>query len=118
MEPTQSNPQSNALNDLLDKVAKLDPLMRGHADEAERERRLSKPVAEALRDAGVFRMFRPLARSHLVGSPFSPDTMLRAVVLPNITTSGSSAEATERRNAAATAARSVVVFFITGSPSP
>ena len=71
--------QSSALNELLDKVAKLDPLIRGHADEAERERRLSKPVAEALRDAGFFRMFRPLARGGLELDPVSAFRVIEAL---------------------------------------
>jgi len=79
MESTQSNLQSNALTELLDKAAKLAPLIRGYADESERERRLSKPVVEALRDAGFFRMFRPLARGGLELDPVSAFRIIEAL---------------------------------------
>jgi alkylation response protein AidB-like acyl-CoA dehydrogenase len=75
MEPTRSN----AVNELLDRAAKLDPLVREHADEAERERRLSKPVTEALREAGFFRMFRPLARGGLELDPVSTFRVIEAL---------------------------------------
>ena len=44
---------------LLDAVRDLAPLVKQYAAEAEEHRRLSTPVVEAFRDAGVFRMCVP-----------------------------------------------------------
>jgi Acyl-CoA dehydrogenase, N-terminal domain len=61
---------------LLDSVRVLAPLIRDHADEAERNHRLSPPVVRALADAGVFRMGVPRA---LGGLEVSPLTFYRVV---------------------------------------
>ena len=45
--------------ELLARVEKLSPLIREHADRAERERHLMDPVVAALQDAGLFRMLVP-----------------------------------------------------------
>ena len=44
---------------LLSKARELGPLIRQHAAEAERERRLSKPVIDALNGAGITKMLLP-----------------------------------------------------------
>jgi indole-3-acetate monooxygenase len=44
---------------LLVAVQSLEPLIRAHADEAERDRRLSPVVVTALAEAGIFRMYTP-----------------------------------------------------------
>ena len=44
---------------LLSAVRELEPLIRQYAPEAERERRLSDPVSEATREAGLYRLWRP-----------------------------------------------------------
>ena len=41
---------------LMDAAREIGPLIREHADEAERERRLSKPVLEALKETGLLKM--------------------------------------------------------------
>jgi indole-3-acetate monooxygenase len=51
--------------DLFEALERLAPLIRAHASEAERTKRLSPPVVDALRDAGFFRMYRPTARGGL-----------------------------------------------------
>lgn len=56
---------------LLGAVRKIEPLIRDHAPEAERERRLSEPVVGAMRDAGLFRMVRPKALGGLEVEPVS-----------------------------------------------
>ncbi|WP_082984742.1 acyl-CoA dehydrogenase family protein [Mycobacterium sp. 1245499.0] len=43
------------------RVNKIDPVIREHSDEAETARRLSQPVVDAMRWAGVFRMAMPAA---------------------------------------------------------
>lgn len=55
----------------------LAPFVRDHADEAEELRRLPRPVAEALRDAGLMRLCVPAAYG---GPECDPMTMVRAVV--------------------------------------
>lgn len=50
------------VDELIESVTELEPLIREHAREAEQHRRLSSPVVEAMREAGFFRMLRPLSR--------------------------------------------------------
>lgn len=56
---------------VLQRVRALEPLVRAHADAAERERRLDTEVVDALRDAGCFRMFTPRALGGLEMDPIS-----------------------------------------------
>ena len=44
---------------LLDAAREIAPIIRAHSQEAERERRLSQPVLEALRETGLLRMTTP-----------------------------------------------------------
>jgi alkylation response protein AidB-like acyl-CoA dehydrogenase len=46
---------------IIDRVDQIDSVVRKGADDAEQARQLSKPVVEALRSAGVFRMAMPHA---------------------------------------------------------
>jgi alkylation response protein AidB-like acyl-CoA dehydrogenase len=47
------------LDQLLGAVQAIEPLIRAHADEAERNSRLSSVVVTALAEAGIFRMYTP-----------------------------------------------------------
>jgi alkylation response protein AidB-like acyl-CoA dehydrogenase len=67
---------STTAEELLGKVRQLEPLIREHSAETERERHLATPVAEALRDAGCYRMFRPRSRG---GLEFDPVSAFRVV---------------------------------------
>ena len=49
------------LDRLLNAVRRLEPLIREHAEEAEKQRRLSQPVVTALAEAGLFRLYTPHA---------------------------------------------------------
>jgi indole-3-acetate monooxygenase len=64
------------LDQLLSAVHTLGPLIRDHADEAERNRRLSPVVVTALAEAGIFRMYTPRA---LGGFEVEPLTFYRVV---------------------------------------
>jgi alkylation response protein AidB-like acyl-CoA dehydrogenase len=61
---------------LLSLVQGLEPLIRAHADEAERNRRLSPVVVTALAEAGIFRMYTPRT---LGGFEIEPLTFYRVV---------------------------------------
>src|SRR4030088_1686517 len=57
----------------------LQPLVRTHADESERERTLAPPVLAALADAGLFRMAAPAVYGGLEVDPCSMVAALEAV---------------------------------------
>lgn len=45
--------------ELVDRARALSPLIRAHADESERLRRLAAPVVDAFHETGLFRMLQP-----------------------------------------------------------
>jgi alkylation response protein AidB-like acyl-CoA dehydrogenase len=51
--------RSEIRSELIERARGLAPLIRAHADESERLRRLATPVVEAFHDAGLFRMLQP-----------------------------------------------------------
>jgi alkylation response protein AidB-like acyl-CoA dehydrogenase len=59
------------VDEVLGRVAELEPMIRTASAEAEIERRLSAHVAEALRDAGCYHLFRPRSRGGLELDPVS-----------------------------------------------
>src|SRR2546426_9916038 len=61
---------------LLDRVKDLAPMLRAHAAEAEAQRRLSRPVVDAMLQAGLYSMARPKAFGGLEGDPL---TMFRVI---------------------------------------
>jgi alkylation response protein AidB-like acyl-CoA dehydrogenase len=62
--------------DVVDVARSLQPLVREHADQAERERRLAPPVLSALADSGLFRMAAPAVYG---GLEVDPGSMIRAL---------------------------------------
>ncbi len=68
--------ESFDLDRLLGAVRTLEPLIRAHADETERQRRLALPVVTALAEAGIFRMYTPRV---LGGFEVDPITFFRVV---------------------------------------
>jgi indole-3-acetate monooxygenase len=61
---------------LLDTVRNIEPVIRENAAQAEIDRRLSAPAAAAMRDAGLYRLWRPKA---LGGLEVDPMTGLRVI---------------------------------------
>src|SRR5262245_7195231 len=59
------------VDEVLGRVAELEPMIRAAPAEAERERRLSAGGAEALREAGCYHLFRPWSRGGLELDPVS-----------------------------------------------
>src|SRR5437867_1599376 len=74
--PQPSSGRYGAEMDLVGMARSLQPLVRAHADEGERERRLSRPVRDAMAAQGLFRMAAPAVYG---GGEVSPDTMIRAL---------------------------------------
>ena len=71
-----SSSRTDQSEQLIARARELGPFVREHLQEAERERRLSKPVQEALRAAGLQRMFTPQS---LGGLELDPVTCARVV---------------------------------------
>ena len=64
---------------LIDAAREIVPIIREHSEEAERERRLSQPVLEALRETGLLRMTTPRSLGGL-----ETDPVTRALVVEEI----------------------------------
>src|SRR3954453_2735333 len=65
--------------DVVEAARSLQPLVRAHPDEGERERRLARPVLAALADAGLFRCAAPAVYGGLEVDPCSMVAALEAV---------------------------------------
>ena len=63
-------------DDLLGKIREIEPLIRAESVAAEKQRHLSVSVADALRDLGCYRMYRPRERG---GFGFDPVSGFRVV---------------------------------------
>jgi alkylation response protein AidB-like acyl-CoA dehydrogenase len=64
---------------LLDAIRQIEPEIRAHAADAERDRRLSDAVADAMRNVGLYRMWRPKALGGLEMDPMSAFRVLEEV---------------------------------------
>ena len=71
---------------LIDAAREIAPIIQKHSEEAERERRLSRPVFEALRESGLLRMFTPRSLGGLETDPIT-----RALVVEEISRHDSAA---------------------------
>jgi alkylation response protein AidB-like acyl-CoA dehydrogenase len=60
-----------SLESLLDTVRYVEPVLRAHSADAERERRLPSAVAAAMRDCGLYQMWRPKALGGLEVDPLT-----------------------------------------------
>ena len=83
----QTPPSTTAVSEapltqqLIDRVRELAPVIREHADEAERERRLSKPVHDALGAAGLQRLLTPRSLGGLEADPVTCARIVEEVAL-------------------------------------
>jgi indole-3-acetate monooxygenase len=59
------------VDEVMGRVAELEPIIRAASAEADIERRLSARVADALRDRGCYHLFRPRSRGGLELDPVS-----------------------------------------------
>jgi alkylation response protein AidB-like acyl-CoA dehydrogenase len=66
----------DTVDTLLDRVKAIAPMLRASAAEAEAQRRLARPVVDALRQAGLYSMAHPQAFG---GLEVDPLTMFRVV---------------------------------------
>src|SRR5262245_48070695 len=71
--------QINADTTLIEAARRIAPVIRKHADEAERERRLSKPVLEAMKETGLLKMATPKSLGGLESDPIT-----RALVVEEV----------------------------------
>ncbi len=60
-----------SVSSLLDAVHQIEPIIRAHAEDAERERRLPDAVADAMRECGLYRLWRPRAFGGLEVDPMT-----------------------------------------------
>src|SRR5438445_507763 len=73
---SQAARRTNTDATLVEAARQIAPAIRDHSEEAERERHLSKPVVDALAEAGLFRMFTPRS---LGGLEVDPVTCARVI---------------------------------------
>ncbi len=78
MPATSESPFAPA-DDVLARARALAPLIREHADQAERERRLPKPVVDAMTAAGLYRVAAPREVGGLETDPFTQIRVIEAV---------------------------------------
>jgi indole-3-acetate monooxygenase len=71
--------QIHADTTLIEAARRIAPVIREHNEEAERERRLSRPVLDALYETGLLRMFTPRSLGGLEVDPIT-----RALVIEEI----------------------------------
>src|SRR5262245_52506832 len=64
---------------LLERVNQIAPLLREQSAEAERQRRLPRPVFEAMRNAGLYNMARPKAFGGLELDPLTMFEVIEAI---------------------------------------
>ena len=72
---------TTSTNDLIDRARRLVPVIREHADGMERQRRVAKPVFEALANAGFQGLFAPRSLKGLEVDPLTAFRVVEQVAL-------------------------------------
>jgi indole-3-acetate monooxygenase len=67
---SQATP-TGSLSSLLESVGQIEPILREHAADAERERHLSDAVVDAMRACGMNRLLRPRVLGGLEADPIT-----------------------------------------------
>jgi indole-3-acetate monooxygenase len=70
---------SPSVSSLLDAVRQIEPVIRMHAADAERERRLSDAATDAMRASGLYRLWKPRAFGGLEVHPVTAFQVIEAV---------------------------------------
>jgi len=70
---------SASVSSLLDAVHQIEPVIRAHAEDAERERRLPDATAKAMRECGLYRLWRPKAFGGLELDPMTAFQVIEEV---------------------------------------
>lgn len=68
-----------SVSSLFDAIRQIEPVIRTHAADAERERRLPDAVADAMRACGLYRMWRPRAFGGLELDPMTAFQVIEEV---------------------------------------
>lgn len=76
---TSTVDDTRTVDQLLEKVKEISPIIREHSAEADQERTLSRPVVDAMVDAGLFRLARPKALGGLELDPVSTFRVIEEV---------------------------------------
>ena len=70
---------SASVSSLLDAVHQIEPVIHAHAEDAERERRLPDATAKAMRECGLYRLWRPKAFGGLELDPMTAFQVIEEV---------------------------------------
>src|SRR5215469_15698636 len=65
------SPGTASVSSLLDAVHQIEPIIRAHASEAEQERRLPDAVMNAMREHGLYALWRPKVFAGLEVDPMA-----------------------------------------------
>jgi indole-3-acetate monooxygenase len=82
-ELTAISPATIHVNDLLDTVSQMGAILSQHVDEEENNRRLSRTVLNALREAGLLRLFTPKSLGGFETDPITAAKVVEAVAKHN-----------------------------------
>src|SRR5215213_10100094 len=82
-ELTAIAPATIHVNDLLDTVSQMGPILSQHLDEQEHDRRISRTVLNTLREAGLLRLFTPKSLGGFETDPITAAEVVEAVARHN-----------------------------------